>query len=123
MSLIFVATVAVVLKPAKLRCPSLVLRPLRVVQPPRVVMLKRAQATRLAASPVRRLIARAASLLATPQPAIQTQPLQAVLAQQARVAAARLLRADHQTTRLVTLERYAEHTSAYGPSFTQISTA
>jgi hypothetical protein len=34
-----------------------------------------------------------------------------VLAQQVRVAAARLLRADHQTTRrLVTLERYAKHT-------------
>ena len=112
MSPIFVATVAAVLKLAKLLCPWLVLRPPRVVQLPRVVTLKRAQATRLAANPVRRLTARAASLLVAPQtqPATQTQRLQAVLAQQVRVAAARLLRADHQTTRPVTLERYAEHT-------------
>ncbi len=115
MSPIFVATVAAVLKLAKLLCPWLVLRPPGVVQPPRVVKLKRAQATRLVANPVRRLTARAASLLAAPQtetqPATQTQRLQAVLGQQARVAAARLHRAGRQTTRrLVTLERYATHT-------------
>ena len=123
-----VATEAAVLKPAKRLCPWLALKLLRVVQPPRVAMPKQAQAIRLAASLVRRLTVRVPSLLVAPQtdlqaatqtahqPATQMQPLQVVLAQQARVAVARLRRADHQTTRLVILKRYADYTPACGPS-------
>ena len=105
MSLTFEATVAVVLKPARLLCRWLALKPLRVVQLPRVAMAKRAQATRLAASLARRLTAQATSLLAALQTATQAQRLQVVLAQRVRVIAARLLRAARQTTRLVILER------------------
>lgn len=105
--------VAVALKPARPLCRWLALKPLRVVQPPRVAMRKPAQATRLAASLVRRLIVRAISLPAVIQAALQTalqtatqmQRLQVVLAQRVRVIAARLLRAGRQTTRLVILER------------------
>jgi len=109
MSPIFVATAAAALKPVKPLCLWQALKPLRVVQPPRVAMPKRAQVTRLAASLARRLTARVTSLQASLQAALQTatqaQRLQVVLAQRVRVLAARLLRAGRQTTRLVTLER------------------
>ncbi len=131
MSPTFVAAEAAALKPAKRLCPWLALKLLRVVQPPRVAMPKQAQAIRLAASLVRRLTARATSLLAAIQAVIQTalqtatqaQRLQVVLAQRVRVIAARHLQAGRQTTRLVTLERYANDMAARGPPLTETATA
>jgi hypothetical protein len=133
MSPIFVATVTAARKPAKLLCQWLALTLLRVVQVPRVVMLKRVQTTRLAASLARRLTVRAASLRAPSQAVPQTQPLRVVLAQRVRVRAV-----VHQGLQvdlvaglptpllaplLVILELNTNHVSAGGPSLTDMSTA
>jgi hypothetical protein len=129
MSPIFVATVTAARKPAKLLCQWLALMLLRVVQVPRVVMLKRVQTTRLASSLARRLTVRAASLRAPSQAVPQTQPLRVVLAQRVRVRAVVHqglqvdLVAGLPTPLLVILELNTNHVSAGGPSLTDMSTA
>ncbi len=106
MSPIFVATVAAVLKPAKLLCRSPALRLPRVR---RVAMPRPAQAARLPVSRAHRLTVRAAAqqapLQAVPLVAVQT-PLR--LAAQAAVGRQRL-QVGRQAARLPTLENDSKY--------------
>ena len=110
MSPIFVATVAAVLKPAKLLCQSPALRPPRVR---RVATPRPAQATRLPVSRARRLTVQVVRRRALLQVVPQAAPLVAVqtplrLAAQAVVGRQRL-QVGRQAARLPTLENDSKY--------------